>query len=345
MRGEGRPLWDDLATLEDLAVLDPGRPEGWDQTPDVLVVGGGVVGLAAAAFCRRAGQSVLLVERERLAHAASGRAAGALTPDGHPEFGERWHALARSSLALHRELDAEWGYGLRPLDMLMSPDALFPGQAHVDPLGLAAALARRAGTVATGVECTYTLTAGDRVVTVNTTGGVVHPGNVVFATGACPPQAPEFRDTLVKGHLIATEPCPPMLSELLVDGEILVVQLADGRFVAGGTKDVDDGSEAVDERVVSSIESKLAELVPRAAGARRTHAWCCFRPCSRDRLPLIDQAPGLSNAWVASGFYSTGILMAPVAGRLLSEWISSGRPEGLGPFSGDRLLSPEDGSV
>ena len=122
MRGSGRPVWDDIASDDDLTALAPARPARVPERPDVLVVGGGVVGLAIAAFCTREGLDVLLVEREeRLAMCASGRAAGSLSPDAHPELGPRWRTLARKSLLLHRELDAAWDYGLRDLGLLVLP--------------------------------------------------------------------------------------------------------------------------------------------------------------------------------------------------------------------------------
>ena len=80
------------------------------------MVGGGVIGLATAVFCRRAGISrVLLIEAARLAGAASGGAGGALAPALHqlsnpPAF----VALARTSLALYRQLDQD-GVGCAPL--------------------------------------------------------------------------------------------------------------------------------------------------------------------------------------------------------------------------------------
>lgn len=336
MRGSGRPVWDDLAAPDDLAALDPGAPAEWNATPDVLVVGGGVIGLCVAVECRRAGMSVLLLERARLAESASGRAAGGLSPDVHPELGNEWQALARASLALHRELDAELDFGLRSRDVLVAPDLRIPDQAHVDPVKLSSALARRAGTVATRTECTYTLSSGGRFVTVVTTAGRVHPGAVVFATGLPPPQAPSVPRRYVRGHLIATETASFVLDELVTDGDILVVQLANGTLVAGGTKDYDD-TDAVDAAIVSDIERRMTELVPEAKGLARTHAWCCFRPCVADDLPIVDRVPGTSNAWMAAGFYSTGLLMAPIVGTLLADWISGERPQALTPFCIGRL--------
>ena len=339
MRGSGRPVWDDLASPDDLAALDPGVPPDFDATPDVLVVGGGVIGLAVAFFCRRAGMRVLIVERDRLAGCASGRAAGGLSPDVHPDLGDAWQTLARESLELHRRLDAELGFGLRPRDVLIPPDLRIANQAHVDPLRLAAALASEAGVVATGTECEYTLTSGGRVVTAVTSSGNVHPDAVVFATGLAPPQVPSVRQQWVKGHLIATEPAPFVVDEIVTDGDILVVQLPDGSLVAGGTKDRNDSSDTVDAAVVSGVVQLSSSLVPQTNGLAITHEWCCFRPSFPDERPVVDRVPGLSNAWFAAGFYSTGLLMAPAVGSLLAEWIGGERPRALESMALDQAAS------
>ena len=112
-------VWASTVDPADQAALDPGVPADLDRHPDVLVVGGGVIGLATAVCCRRAGIGrVLVIEAAWLAAAASGGAGGALAPGLHqlsdpPAF----VALARASLALYRQLPPghrRWAAGDRP---------------------------------------------------------------------------------------------------------------------------------------------------------------------------------------------------------------------------------------
>src|SRR5437879_8641134 len=114
------PLWDHLLIDDDRRPLDPGPPERLDPSPDVLVVGGGVIGLATAAFCRRAGvERVLVIERDRLASGPSGRAAGTLTPGFHALLRpDAFVRLAERGLELHREIAEEWDTGLHTIDSL-----------------------------------------------------------------------------------------------------------------------------------------------------------------------------------------------------------------------------------
>ena len=373
-------VWRDTAGAGVLAALEPGVPPVLDRRPDVLVVGGGVIGLATAALCTRAGLGrVALIERERLAAGASGRAAALLTPEAHVWTDpEPFVALARTSLQLLRALDHEWEgtIGIEPIDWIVAlprplpldaelgalVDVLDPDGAHavepelgdvvgalrireqarVHPLRLAAALAARAGEVATGVEMRGVATVGGRVTTVHTSHGDIHPGAVVFATGLAPQLAElparDVPQRWVKGHLLATVPAPFRLRTAVAALEGLVLQLAGGEIVAGGTLDEGDHDPAVRDDVIAGIRKALAALLPRTADLEVGHAWCCFRPTTADEQPVIDRAPGIENAWITCGHFRTGILMAAATGDALARWIESGRrPDGVAPFTLERF--------
>jgi glycine/D-amino acid oxidase-like deaminating enzyme len=377
-RPTGQPtLWSATLDPADHAALDPGVPDDLDRHPDVLVVGGGVIGLATALFCGRAGLGrVLVIEAQRLAAAASGGAGGALVPELHqlsdpPAF----VALARSSLALYRRLDQEWDgvlalrwrpalmllpdglpSGLRPWagvelldsdrvaelepDLAPVPAALLaPDQAQVHPLRLAAALARRAASVTTGVAMTRLEVAGGRVVRVDTTAGELQPGAVILATGLAPEPWVRLPQRLVKGHLIATAPGRFRLRCGVHSPGGGVGPLPDGGLLAGGTRDEGDQSPQVRPEVVASIQRRLGELLPAARGLPLTHWWCCFRPATADGRPVIDQVPGLDNAWVSAGHDGTGLLLAPATGQALASWIATGRrPAGIDSFAMARFV-------
>ena len=69
-------IWRDRLTPEERAQLGRGAGVISQRRPDVLVVGGGIAGVATAAACHTAGLgSVLLIEAGRLGSGATGGAA------------------------------------------------------------------------------------------------------------------------------------------------------------------------------------------------------------------------------------------------------------------------------
>uniref|UniRef100_A0A061QYQ9 Fad-dependent oxidoreductase family protein n=1 Tax=Tetraselmis sp. GSL018 TaxID=582737 RepID=A0A061QYQ9_9CHLO len=83
----------------------------------VVICGGGIVGASVAYFLSKRGVSPTVVEREHVAAAASGKAAGFLTLDWND--GSPVGPLARASFELHEKLADEFGreqLGYRKLD-------------------------------------------------------------------------------------------------------------------------------------------------------------------------------------------------------------------------------------
>jgi glycine oxidase len=116
------------------------------------------------------------------------------------------------------------------------------------------------------------------------------------------------------------------------------LQLDDGRLLTGSGLDIGDDSPAVRADVIDAMRRGLDQIVPEAASFPFTHAWCCFRPAAPDLLPILDRVPGTTNAWLTSGHYRTGIVMAPASGHALAEWITTGSPPPrVEPFSLARL--------
>src|SRR3954464_3738493 len=77
-----------------------GRVTRAPRSPDIAVIGGGVVGSAVAAFLAEAGLAVRLYERSGVAAGASGRHSGIVQ---HP-FDPVLAALYRATISEYREL-------------------------------------------------------------------------------------------------------------------------------------------------------------------------------------------------------------------------------------------------
>ena len=105
-----------------------------------------------------------------------------------------------------------------------------------------------------------------------------------------------------------------------------------------------------------ALPSDPAEIVPEADAMERLQAICerlspafrkdriiarqaCFRPVTRDFLPLIGQVAHTEGAYIAAGHNVWGILNAPATGEALSELVVDGKAHStdLTPFRPARL--------
>lgn len=77
------------------------------HSADVIVIGGGIVGCAAAHFLSKQGHRVVLVEKDDVAAHASGFAFGVLLPRLFDDPRDPLDALVRRSLELHDEIAGE----------------------------------------------------------------------------------------------------------------------------------------------------------------------------------------------------------------------------------------------
>jgi glycine oxidase len=368
--------WRAQLTPAERAALGRADADVAGARPDVLVIGGGIIGVATAAACVAAGAgSVLLIETGRLGAGATGGATGLLIPEPHqwsdPEplvdleraSLERWRDLERAVPGGVGLVEADW-LGLAPYEggfaahqpravEWLNPgqvDEMVPGlarpmegalirrQGRVNPLRALVRLAAALPAVATGVAATGVTVRAGRVTGVTTSAGEVAPGAVVFATGRPP----------VLDGLALDIPSDRVKGHLLVTDPAPVrlpgivapvaTQIEDGRLLAGGTFDVGDETPDVQPEVIEAIMDGLTSALPGLRGLGVAWQWCCFRPRHPDRRPVIDLVPGLANAWLTSGHFRTGILNAPATAAVLARWITAGElPAEPGTWSATRF--------
>jgi glycine oxidase len=376
----GHVLWPDQLSGAERAALDPGTPADVNRTPDLLIVGGGMLGVSIAYACAAARLgSVVLLERDTLGSGASGGAAGQLLPESHvgvdpPELVE----LGRRSLADWRALEqtVPGGVGVMDLDWLAfgetatrfrdalparaqrlsaedvnelipglsrpGPGVLVRGEARLNPLRALARLAAalpHTSHAASGVAVHGLTTSQGKISSVATSAGPFTPGQVIFATGLAPRLDGldfDLPSHEVKGHIVVSEPTSLRLPGCV---DPLATSLEDGQLLIGGSLDIGDTERVVRPEILQSEWAELVAAWSVVKDVRTAYGWACFRPAHADYLPVVDRVPRLENAWLTSGHYRTGILMAPATANALVHWVHSGTPpDHVRAFGASRLL-------
>ena len=87
----------------------------------------------------------------------------------------------------------------------------------------------------------------------------------------------------------------------------------------------DDPAEVrPDPGAIERLQRICSELSPALASAKILAQQACYRPITRDGLPVIGRVPGVEGAYLATGHSVWGILNAPATGEAMAELIIDG---------------------
>ncbi len=218
--------------------------------------------------------------------------------------------------------------------------------AHRLTQALAQAAVARGATLHQGVAVTGFVTSGSRVAGVRTGEGRMMAGQVVLAAGSW---------TAALGRRLGvTLPVKPMRGQMLAfpdfssplryillgeDGGYLAPKANGFLFVGATVEDVGFRKNTT-AKGLAVLRRMAATLVPSLAYAEVASDWAGLRPGSPDGLPILGPVPGWEGLSVASGHFRKGILLAPITGRLMAQWLAQGKSEiSLEPFSPARFAA------
>lgn len=214
-----------------------------------------------------------------------------------------------------------------------------PEDGLVDPAGLTqgylTAARRHGAELALRQPVERLLTSAGRVTGVSTPDGDVLAGWVVNAAG---PWAAG-----IAGSAGVELPVEPLARTVVVTGPFpgrpakrtLVVDAATGFYFHREAEGVLMGMGARGERTGFGQlpgEGFLAEellpvavsVLPALEDAAVAHRWIGYYEMTPDAHPILGPVPGLGGLLLANGFSGHGLQHAPVVGKLLAEWITSG---------------------
>jgi glycine oxidase len=319
---------------------------------DVVVVGGGIVGLSIALELERRGATVTVVERGLAVRQTSIAAAGMLAVDD-PHNPLPLLPLSRLSASLYpgflRQIEQHSGTAV-PFQthgaVQHFPDGRITRLAEhsLDPRQLAPALfaaVRAAGVRLVENTSLQSVTEGaDGVSLELSDSNPLAADYVVYATGAWTPHV-----TPRKGQMLRVA-LPSSLSEVHRNEHVYVVPRTTGpqagTALIGATVEDAGFDTTVHAADLSALRNLAVELLPWLADEIQTpvvEAWAGLRPATTDGLPLIGAMDRSRRQFVASGHFRNGILLAPGTALVIADLLEQ-RTEAvdLAPFD----LAPFD---
>lgn len=225
--------------------------------------------------------------------------------------------------------------------------ALLVGEHQVNPMLLAEAYkraaVRRGATFRPATRVTGLRRRGDRVVGVEVGDDFVPCATVVNAAGAW---AGRLAATAglglpvvpVRGQIVLTETLPPVLNACLSSATCYLAQKAHGEVLIGSTTEHAGFDVSVTPEALQALCRGAVRAVPLLRQVSIKRAWAGLRPGTPDELPILGAVPGLAGYVNAAGGFRTGVVAAPLTGRVVAEAACGAAPcVDLAPFALDRF--------
>jgi glycine oxidase len=111
------------------------------------------------------------------------------------------------------------------------------------------------------------------------------------------------------------------MSQIVYGRHMYLVPRPDGETLVGATvEDVGFRKEVTLEGLEALIQAGR-HIAPGIMGHPVTRTWAGLRPGSPDGLPLVGPLEGLPGLILAVGHHRNGILLGPMTGMLIKQWI------------------------
>ena len=311
---------------------------------EIVIAGGGIIGLALGLELQLRGATVTIFERGHAMRAASWAAGGMLAvadPQNPPEL----MPLAR----LSRQLYPDWLRSIEDLSGIRVPlrtqhalqwvecdvreelataqeiRALAPAlhangqsfrlldEGSVDPRDLCSALPKAftaaGGTLIEGCGV-LEVVQSQHELRVRTTGGEFLATHFVNCCGAWAGAAIEGLSPLpvgpVKGHMVELACTPDLLKCVVRAPGVYLIPRGDGRITVGATLERVGFDDRVDDHAVTGLIHSAQTLLPQLDPPQPLNAWAGLRPGTPDALPVMGPALSPAHEEIPNSWHATG---------------------------------------
>ena len=177
-------------------------------------------------------------------------------------------------------------------------------------------------------------------------------GSVVLAAGPWSREIEPWLDISVpvdplKGEILRLRADGPQFTTDFSGGGSSLYPKPDGLVWCGATEEWRGFDREPSEAAQQEIWAAAIKLIPDLAEAELVRHTACLRPVTSDWLPIIGQAPGWENVFLATGAGKKGILLSPAIGKATADLMTQGKTVlSIGSCSPSRfLLSAQPGDA
>lgn len=206
-----------------------------------------------------------------------------------------------------------------------------PREGHVySPMlarAYAAAAVRLGAEIHTGTPVLGLIRDAEQVLGVETATGKWGAGHVVLAAGLWTRYCAEWLGEQlplapVRGQILALDQPRPSFRSIVWSGHTYLVPKLNGTVVVGATEEHVGFDRRNTAAGIAHLLAAAAAIVPALAESTFRHAWAGLRPDTPDHLPVIGPVPGMRNVTLAAGHFRNGVLLSPITGRTVADWIT-----------------------
>ena len=227
------------------------------------------------------------------------------------------------------------------LEPALSPQIVggifYPRDGHINPQQFVTGLAEKAQElgvqIMTQTEAMRFESSNGKITSVHTTRGIIHPKEVVLATGSWSPDVARSLNLRIpiqaaKGYSITLEnpAVSPKLPLLFSEASTVVNPLGDALRIAG-TLELAGMDFSFNARRINAIQKSSQSYLPGLDQVKVIEIWRGLRPCTPDGLPIISRSLDFNNLIVAAGHAMLGMSLGPITGKFVSQLISGEKTE------------------
>jgi sarcosine oxidase subunit beta len=137
----------------------------------------------------------------------------------------------------------------------------------------------------------------------------------------------DFPKTVKRTPLLITEALPPLFKQFISYDALYMRQALEGNVHLGphSIDIVEDFNQDSRLHEFMDIGKDVLHIFPFLKRVKIIRAFSGLTHWTPDEIPILDQAPTITNLFLATGFSGHGFCLGPMVGKLMSEWIVDGK--------------------